>query len=100
PSPLIPYTTLFRSDKVADWLKRYPPQPVTDATFSDGAWTVNVWSGAAGEIATGKVDDATGTVLEAWTGPQVAWTMARGSPGAFGGTKINSLSVWLAFCGV
>ncbi|HZO97746.1 MAG TPA: hypothetical protein VFB42_10285 [Gaiellaceae bacterium] len=72
----------------------------TDATYADGAWTVNVWWGAAGEIATGKVDDATGAVLEAWTGPQVAWKMARGSPGAFGGKRINSYPVWLAFCGL
>ncbi len=57
-----------------------------------------MWSGAAGEIATGKVDDATGVVLEAWAGPQVAWGMARGSPGAFGGRKINSYPVWLGFC--
>src|ERR1700712_1071159 len=64
--------------KVADWLGRYPPKPTTDATFANGTWTVNVWSGAAGEIATGKVDDATGAVLEALTGPQVAWGMARG----------------------
>ena len=51
----------------------------------------------AGEIATGKVDDRTKQVTEAWTGPQVAWKMARGYPGAFGGKKINSLGVWLAF---
>jgi hypothetical protein len=87
-------------DKVADWLTRYPPNPTTDATFANGKWTVNVWSGQAGEIATGSVDDATGAVLEAWTGPQVAWKMARGTNGAFGGTKINSPPLWLAFCGV
>ncbi len=84
--------------KVADWLKRYPPNPQTDATFAQGAWTVNVWSGKAGEIATGKVDDASGAITEAWTGPQVAWKMARGYKGAFGGTKINSAWVWLSFC--
>jgi hypothetical protein len=87
-------------DKVAAWLKRYPPKPVTDATFAQGVWTVNVWSGKAGEIATGTVDDGTGAVVEAWTGPQVAWKMARGSPGAFGGEKINSYPVWLAFCAI
>jgi hypothetical protein len=37
-------------------------------------------------------------VTEAWTGPQVAWKMARGYDGAFGGKKINSLPVWLGFC--
>ena len=42
--------------------------------------------------------DPTGAVTEAWTGPQVAWGMARGSPGAFGGTAINDPWVWGAFC--
>ena len=44
------------------------------------------------------VFDPTGAVTEAWTGPQVAWGMARGSPGAFGGTAINDPWVWGAFC--
>jgi hypothetical protein len=60
---------------------------------------VKIWSGRAGQIALGKVDDATGDVREAWTGPQVAWSMARGGTGAFGGRTINSAWVWLAFCG-
>ncbi|MFL5954681.1 MAG: hypothetical protein ACJ76I_11300 [Gaiellaceae bacterium] len=94
-------TALFLANrKVARWLKRYPPHPTTDATFKDGIWTVDVWSGRAGEIATGTVDDGTGAVIDAWTGPQVAWKMARGYPGAFGGAKINSYSVWLGFCAI
>ena len=84
--------------KVHDWLKRYPPKPQTEATYSLGSWTVNVWSGAAGEIATGTVDDASGEVTEAWTGPQVAWRMARGIKGSFGGAKINEPWLWLTFC--
>ncbi|HVV57176.1 MAG TPA: hypothetical protein VHC45_02350 [Gaiellaceae bacterium] len=92
-------TRIFlRDPKVASWLKRYPKNPVTQATFSKGDWTVNVYSGNAGEIATGTVSDSDGTVVEAWTGAQVAWRMARGYPGAFGGTKINSYPVWLGFC--
>ena len=87
-----------RFPKVADWLSRYPKHPSLDASFSKGTWTVNVFSGRAGEIATGTVDDATGAVLTAYTGPQVAWGMARGGPGAFGGRKINSYPVWLGFC--
>jgi hypothetical protein len=83
---------------VAKWLKRYPPNPVTDADYSNRVWTVHVWSGAAGEIATGKVNDYTGFVTESWAGPQVAWTMARGSPGAFGGARLNSYPIWLGFC--
>jgi len=108
-------TAVFlRDDKVADWLARYPQRGrLTAATYEpdpakcsagtqDGCWTVNVWwkkSGKidAGEIATGKVDDHTKEVTEAWTGPQVAWKMARGYEGAFGGKKINSLGIWLAF---
>jgi hypothetical protein len=90
----------LRDHKVADWLRRYPPTPTTDATYDKGVWTVKIWSGAAGEIATGTVDDVTGVILEAWTGPQVAWKMARGSPGAFGGATINRTGVWLGFCAV
>ena len=83
--------------KVADWLGRYPPDPQTDATFSreSRSWTVHVWSGAAGEIARGEVADPSGRVTESWTGPQVAWRMARGRPGAFGGKTLTSWPVWL-----
>ncbi len=74
---------------------------MTEATVSQGVWTVEVFSGAAGEIATGTGRRrGPGAVLTAWTGPQVAWEMARGIPGAFGGTRINSYSVWLGFCAV
>jgi hypothetical protein len=93
---------VFRSHgKVAAWLDRYPPKPQTDAEFrpATGEWVVKIWSGRAGQIALGKVDDGSGTVREAWTGPQVAWTMARGGAGAFGGRTINTAWVWLAFCG-
>ena len=88
--------------KVAGWLDRYAPDPQTDATFArrDRTWTVHVWSGEAGEIATGKVADADGRVLDAWTGPQVAWKMARGRPGAFGGKLITSWPVWLALSAI
>ena len=88
--------------KVARWLERYDRRPSTDAELQKpgGLWRVHVWAGQAGEVATGRVDDATGAVTEAWTGPQVAWKMARGSPGAFGGKVLLSLPVWLALCAV
>ena len=78
-------TRFLAAPKVRDWVGRYPNSSlVTQAKFSSlyADWTVHVWSGAAGEIATGRVDDLTGVVTEAWTGPQVAWVMARGQPGA------------------
>ena len=88
--------------KVERWLERYPPSPSTDATFDrdDGTWTVHVWSGRAGEVARGEVSDTDGRVTEAWTGPQVAWQMARGRPGAFGGKLLNSWPVWLGLSAV
>jgi hypothetical protein len=93
----------LREDKVADWLDRYPAKGIVDdATYEEdgGDWTVHVWWREAGEIATGKVDDRSGRVTESWTGPQVAWKMARGSDGAFGGKTINRPVVWLGLCAV
>jgi uncharacterized cupin superfamily protein len=95
--------SFVRHPKVADWLERYPTAGrVSDATFDSetGSWTVHVWWKEAGEIATGKVDDSSRRVTEAWTGPQVAWKMARGSEGAFGGKSINRVDVWLVLCAV
>jgi hypothetical protein len=88
--------------KVARWLERYPPDPVTDGSFDRRTqkWTIHVWSGEAGEVARGVVADADGRVTEAWTGPQVAWKMARGRPGAFGGKLLTSWEVWLALSAV
>jgi hypothetical protein len=95
-------TAVFLADgKVAHWLEHYPKKTrTTAATFKNGAWTIKVWTSidSVGEVATGKVDDASRTVTEAWTGPQVAWKMARGYSGAFGGREINSTRVWLALC--
>ncbi|MFL5946301.1 MAG: hypothetical protein ACJ74C_12840 [Gaiellaceae bacterium] len=97
-------------DKVADWLDRYPKERrSTSASFESdtskcgvgargGCWSVSVFDEKAGEIAKGKVDDIRKVVTEAWTGPQVAWSMARGGDGAFGGSRINSLRYWLPFC--
>ena len=93
--------TFEQDPKVAAWLSRYPVKGRTyDETHSSAGheWTIKISWGAAGEIAEGTVSDLTGGVTDAWTGPQVAWGMARGSPGAFGGTAINNPWVWGAFC--
>jgi hypothetical protein len=61
-------------------------------------WQVSFFSKkGAKEIGQVIVDDATGHVLEQWTGFQVAWTMARGYPGAFG-EHVNALYIWLPLC--
>jgi len=88
--------------KVAAWLARYPPEPTTQATFrpETRTWVVKAWSGEAGQIAQVVVEDTTGRVTVARTGPQVAWKMARGAPRAFGGRILLEPLVWLAFCAV
>jgi hypothetical protein len=91
----------LRDPKVADWVRRYKAHTQYarfDPTFR--TWTVHVNAGQrSGEIAQVDVDDRTGKVLHAWTGPQVSWTMARGYKGWFG-RKLNDTRLWLAFCAV
>ena len=94
---------LLEEEGVRAWVARYPRESLAtegeyDAEHRD--WTVKAWSGDAGQIVLGHVDDLTGLVEDAWTGPQVAWPMARGSDGAFGGERLNSLPVWIGFCAV
>lgn len=61
-------------------------------------WQVSFFSKkGAKEIGQVIIADASGQVLEQWTGFQVAWTMARGYRGAFG-EHVNALYVWLPLC--
>ena len=61
-------------------------------------WQVSYFSrGGKQEIGQVIIDDLSGRVLEQWTGFQVAWTMARGYPGAFG-RHLNALYIWLPLC--
>ena len=61
-------------------------------------WQVSFFSAnGKKEIGQVTIDDASGKVLEQWTGFQVAWTMARGYPGAFG-EHVNALYVWIPLC--
>jgi hypothetical protein len=68
--------------------------------FLKGAdrWQVAVYEVTPGqpdeEIAQVVLDDRSGAALEVWTGIQVAWTMARGYPGAFG-RKASAAYVWI-----
>jgi hypothetical protein len=88
-----------RSPKIIDELRRHPHARVYEYTKGPGRWQIS-WFGAQAngpELAQVYVDDATGKVTEAWTGFQVAWTMARGYPGAFG-RRVNALYVWIPLC--
>jgi hypothetical protein len=58
-------------------------------------WQVSYFSkNGKQEIGQVIIDDLSGRVLEQWTGFQVAWSMARGYPGAFG-RHVNALYIWL-----
>ena len=58
-----------------------------------GQWQVSYYAGG-NEVAQVIVDERRGRAVDVWTGPQVAWQMARGLPGAFG-RKVNSPTVWI-----
>jgi len=61
-------------------------------------WQVSYFTrGGKKEIGLVIISDLSGRVLEQWTGFQVAWTMARGYPGAFG-RHVNALYIWLPLC--
>ena len=85
-----------RTEAVEGERRSHPGLEPTAYTSGPGRWQVSFTAGGD-ELAQVHVDDATGTVTEAWTGPQVAWKMARGYAGAFGRT-LNAPYVWLPLC--
>jgi hypothetical protein len=87
------------SPKIIAELKRHPKAIPYEYTKGPGRWQVSWFSAGPKqtELAQVYVDDYTGKVTEAWTGFQVAWTMARGYPGAFG-RRVNSWYVWVPLC--
>jgi Glycosyltransferase family 87 len=70
---------------------------------ANGLWQVSFYAppasghGRSKELSETIFDDRSGRVFESWTGPQVEWTMARGTAGAFGRVA-NALWVWLPLC--
>ncbi len=62
-------------------------------TRENTTWQVGFKDGDR-EVAQVIVDGRSGTVLESWTGEQVAWPMARGYEGQFG-HKLNAAWVWI-----
>ncbi|HEU4979316.1 MAG TPA: glycosyltransferase 87 family protein [Solirubrobacteraceae bacterium] len=85
-----------RVPKIVRAVKAHPGSYPSVWTKGPGRWQVSWFTRGKHykEIAQVSVDDASGRVLEAWTGFQVPWTMARGYPGAFG-RKADSLWIWL-----
>lgn len=87
-----------RDPKVARELRDHPGARLS-ASRKDGRWVVDLWTAGRErrQVAQAYVDPGTGLVTESWTGFQVAWTMARGYPGAFG-RSVNSPWVWITLC--
>lgn len=87
-----------RSPKVKEALREYPTAKPEVFLKGPDDWQVSWFTPGTGsarkEVAQVKVADATGEIIEAYNGPQVAWTMARGYEGAFG-RKVNSPWVWI-----
>ena len=85
-----------RVPKIAALLRRHPG--AHGEAYEKGVvrWQVSFFAPGKQRKEIGQVivDDATGAVVEAWTGFQVAWTMARGYPGAFG-RIVNSPWIWI-----
>src|SRR3954447_19655339 len=85
-----------RGPKIADLLHRPPGAHAEAYEKGVSRWQVSYFAPGKErkEIGQVQIDDATGAVVEAWTGFQVAWTMARGYPGAFG-RIVNSPWIWV-----
>jgi hypothetical protein len=84
-----------RADKVRAARRDGALDP-TAYTKGVGRWQVSFFRDGH-EVVQVQVDDRSGTVIEQWSGDQVAWTMARGYPGAFG-RKLNAPYVWIPLC--
>jgi hypothetical protein len=77
-------------------LRRHPKAIAYEYTKGAPTWQVSWFSAGKPqrELLQVYVDDNTGAVTQAWTGFQVAWTMARGYAGAFG-RRVNSWYIWI-----
>ena len=84
-----------RADKVREARRDGTLDP-TAYTKGVGRWQVSFFRDGR-EVVQVQVDDRSGAVIEQWSGDQVAWTMARGYPGAFG-RKLNAPYVWIPLC--
>ncbi len=87
------------SDSIRTELRRHPKLVPYEYTKGAGQWQVSWFTPGAEqrELAQVYVNDTTAKVTEAWTGFQVAWTMARGYPGAFA-RRVNAWWLWVPLC--
>jgi hypothetical protein len=82
---------------IENLVRHHPTAYPAVYTDGPGQWQVSWFSRQGAELGLVYVDDSTGRVTQAWTGFQVAWSMARGYPGSFG-HNLNHPWVWIPFC--
>ncbi len=84
--------------KIARVRREHPGSYPTAYTKGTTQWQVSIFTARdRRELGQVSIDDFSGAVLEAWTGYQVPWTMARGYDGAFG-RRVNAWYVWIPMC--
>ncbi len=78
--------------------KRHPDLRADSVTLFDGSgnWGIKYLAGRE-ELADVTIDGRTGKVVEAWTGVQADWVMARGHKGYFG-DKFDAWYIWIPMC--
>jgi hypothetical protein len=85
-------TIASRQALVRQQLRAHPgARPAVSSAGGD--WQVGYFSGRT-EVVEVLVAKSDGALLGAYSGFKIAWAMARGSPGAFGG-DLDALYVWL-----
>ena len=80
--------------KVAAMTASHGPLTTAVEFNDDNVWQVGFKDSGDTEVVQVKVDPHTGGMIEAWTGYQVAWPMARGYEGQFGHI-LNAPYVWI-----
>jgi Glycosyltransferase family 87 len=85
-----------RQAKVKAWLAQYHDVSHTSTLGDHRVWTVDYFAGGD-QVAEVHIADYTEQAYEVWTGPQVAWQLARGQPQAYG-RKANAAYILWPLC--
>jgi hypothetical protein len=85
-----------RQAKVRAWLAQYSNVSHTSRLGDHRVWTVDYYAGGD-QVAEVHIADYTENAYEVWTGPQVAWQLARGQPQAYG-RKANAWYILWPMC--
>ncbi|MDQ3760043.1 MAG: hypothetical protein M3331_08895, partial [Actinomycetota bacterium] len=87
------YQIAAKEPEVAELTAERGQLSTREEVRDDGRWQVGFFDSDE-EVVQVHVDGVSGEVVEAWTGIQVAWTMARGYPEQFG-HALNAPWVWI-----